>query len=116
MTIEEIRTETERIVYTRDYKPGLIFQELNKYWVGILKIDNGIITVLEGENILNLDYFKYSREELTERLKYETFYGCWVNYHETNLDVVKLWMLNKIKSTYNRDKLKYSKLYNLLTT
>ena len=82
MTSEEIRTETERIVYSMDYKPGIIFQELNKYWIGILKIsDDGIITILEGNNITNLDYFKYTKEELTERLKYETFYGCWVNYH-----------------------------------
>lgn len=117
MTIEDIRTETERIVYNMDYKPGLIFNEFNKYWIGILKISNdGIITVLEGENILNLDYFKYTKEELTERLKYEMCYGCWVDYHETNLNVVKLWLVNKIRTTHNRDKIKSNKLINFFTT
>lgn len=114
MKLEDIRKETERIVYNMDYKPGLIFQELNRYWIGILKVSGNNIVVLEGEDILNLNYFKYTKDELTERLKYETFYGCWVNYHETNTNVVKLWLYNKIRSTYNRDN--RNKLENFFTT
>lgn len=105
MTSDDIRKETERIIYTSDYKPGMIFHEFNKYWIGILKIsDDGIITVLEGEDLSNLSYFKYNRAEIKERLTYELFYGSWVSYSGINLDNVKLWLKNKIKNTYLSNK------------
>lgn len=101
MTSEDIRTETERIIYTSDYKPGMIFHEFNKYWIGIVKIsDKGIITVLEGEDVSNLSYFNYNKEELKERLTYELIYGSWVSYYGTNPDTVKLWLKSKIQKTY----------------
>lgn len=101
MTTEEIRKETERIIYTNDYAPGMIFHEHNKYWIGILKISSsGIISVLEGEDILNLNYFNYTKEELKERLTYELFYGSWVSYYGKNYEIIKLWLRSKIQRTY----------------
>lgn len=101
MNLDDIRKETERIIYTSDYKPGMIFHENNKYWIGIVKIsDKGIVSVLEGEDVSNLSYFNYKKDELRERLTYELFYGTWVNYYDTNNNTVKLWLKSKIQTTY----------------
>lgn len=100
MVIEDSRAEAERIVYDMDFIPGLILHENSKYWIGIVKVEGDDIAVLEGENLKNLNYYKYSKEELKERLCYESFYGTFVDFHSIDVDYVKNWLKEKIKSTY----------------
>jgi hypothetical protein len=110
----KITNKTNEIVFNGLFEKGMIFQEMFAFWLGILDItDDGTIITLEGNRIKDMKLKKYTKEQLTTFMKYDTIEGCWIDYQRTDEDVVRDWFVQKAEndSIENRRDLKI----NLLT-
>jgi len=94
MTINE---KTNEIVFNGLFEKGMIFQEMLTFWLGILDItDNGTIITMEGNRIREMKLKKYTSEELTKFMKYDSIEGCWLDYQKTDLERVQDWFTQKV--------------------
>ena len=110
----KITDKTNEIVYNGLFEKGMIFQERFAFWLGIIDItDDGTIITLEGNRIRDMKLKKYTSEELSTFMKYDTIEGCWIDYQRTDEDVIRDWFVQKAEndSIENRRDLKI----NLLT-
>jgi hypothetical protein len=101
--------KTNEIVYNELFKKGMIFQEMLTFWLGIVDItNNGTIITLEGNHIRDMKLKKYTKEELSTFMKYNTIEGCWIDYQRTDEDTVRSWFVQKAEheSVENRRDLK----------
>lgn len=105
----KITDKTNEIVYNELFEKGMIFQERFSFWLGILDItDSGIIITLEGNRIKDMKLKKYTKEELSNFMKYSTRDNCWIDYQKTDEEVVRDWFIQKAEhdSIENRRDLK----------
>ena len=110
----KVTSKTNEIVFNELFEIGMIFQERFNFWLGILDItDNGTIITLEGNRIKDMKLKKYTKEELSKFMKYDSIEGCWIDYQRTDEKVVRDWFVKKAEndSIENRRDLKI----NLLT-
>ena len=105
----KVTNETNEIVYNGLFEKGMIFQERFVFWLGIIDItDDGTIITLEGNRIKDMKLKKYTKEELSTFMKYDTIEGCWIDYQRTDEDIVRDWFVQKAEndSIENRRDLK----------
>lgn len=105
--------KTYQIAQSLSFEKGMIFHEMATFWLGILDINkDDIIITLQGNRISTMKLVKYSRQELSDFIKYKTIEGCWVDYKETDIDKVNDWFNLKLEkdSIENKRDLKISLL------
>jgi hypothetical protein len=94
-----MENKTYQIAQSLSFEKGMIFQEMFTFWLAILDInDDDIIITLQGNTISNMKLVKYSRQELSDFIKYKSIEGCWVDYKETNIDLVNKWLKSKLEN------------------
>jgi hypothetical protein len=97
--MSKINDKTNEIVFNGLFEKGMIFQEMLTFWLGILDItDNGTIITLEGNRIRDMKLKKYTSEELTKFMKYDSIKGCWLDYQKTDLERVQDWFTQKVEN------------------